>query len=89
MIFSETYTLANGVTIPKLGLGTWMIDDTRVSEVVRQAVIYDVLSINAVESMDLWSISRIVWYAQVVKRCISLPQSMICSANSVAMQEKC
>ena len=25
MILNETYTLANGVAIPKLGLGTWMI----------------------------------------------------------------
>jgi diketogulonate reductase-like aldo/keto reductase len=38
MIFNETYTLSNGVHIPKLGLGTWMIDDASVSEVVRQAV---------------------------------------------------
>ena len=38
MIFNETYILSNGVNIPKLGLGTWMIDDTSVSEVVRQAV---------------------------------------------------
>ena len=38
MIFNETYTLSNGVNIPKLGLGTWMIDDTRASEAVRQAV---------------------------------------------------
>ena len=27
MIFGETYTLSNGVTIPKLGLGTWFIPD--------------------------------------------------------------
>ena len=38
MILNETYTLSNGVTIPKLGLGTWMIDDTDASEAVRQAV---------------------------------------------------
>jgi diketogulonate reductase-like aldo/keto reductase len=38
MIFNEIYTLSNGVHIPKLGLGTWMIDDASVSEVVRQAV---------------------------------------------------
>ena len=38
MIFNETYTLSNGVNIPKLGLGTWMINDTSVSEAVRQAV---------------------------------------------------
>ncbi len=38
MIFNETYTLSNGVNIPKLGLGTWMIDDTDAREAVRQAV---------------------------------------------------
>ena len=38
MILNETYTLSNGVTIPKLGLGTWMIDDTSATEAVRQAV---------------------------------------------------
>jgi len=26
-ILNETYTLPNDVTIPKLGLGTWFIDD--------------------------------------------------------------
>lgn len=25
MILNETFTLSNGVQIPKLGLGTWMI----------------------------------------------------------------
>lgn len=29
MILNETYTLANGVQIPKLGLGTWFIDDDK------------------------------------------------------------
>jgi len=37
MILNETYTLPKGVTIPKLGLGTWMIDDD-VAEAVRKAV---------------------------------------------------
>lgn len=26
-MLKETYTLNNGVAIPKLGLGTWFIDD--------------------------------------------------------------
>lgn len=34
----ETYTLANGVKIPKLGLGTWFIADEAAPEAVRQAV---------------------------------------------------
>lgn len=38
MILNETYTLSNGVRIPKLGLGTWFIDDDRAAQVVRDAV---------------------------------------------------
>ena len=37
-MLQETYTLANGVTIPKLGLGTWFIADEAAPEAVRQAV---------------------------------------------------
>ncbi|MEZ5085627.1 MAG: aldo/keto reductase [Tessaracoccus sp.] len=37
-ILNETYTLSNGVTIPKLGLGTWFIDDNLVAQAVRDAV---------------------------------------------------
>ena len=38
MIFKETYALENGVQIPKLGLGTWFIDDDKAAEAVRAAV---------------------------------------------------
>lgn len=38
MILNETYTLPNDVKIPKLGLGTWMIDDSDVAEAVKKAV---------------------------------------------------
>ena len=38
MILNEIYPLANGVQIPKLGLGTWFIDDAKAAEVVRAAV---------------------------------------------------
>ncbi|MCB0919382.1 MAG: aldo/keto reductase [Actinobacteria bacterium] len=34
----ETYTLSNGVSIPKLGLGTWFIDDDKAAQAVRDAV---------------------------------------------------
>lgn len=37
MIFDEIYTLLNGVTIPKLGLGTWFISDDVVADAVRAA----------------------------------------------------
>lgn len=38
MILQETYTLPNGVKIPKLGLGTWLVDDAEVGQAVRAAV---------------------------------------------------
>ncbi|MYR46393.1 aldo/keto reductase [Streptomyces sp. SID5910] len=37
-MLDATYTLSNGVEIPKLGLGTWFIDDDRAAEAVRAAV---------------------------------------------------
>jgi len=38
MILQENYTLSNGVEIPKLGLGTWMIDNDSVPEAVKSAI---------------------------------------------------
>ncbi len=38
MILEETYTLANGVAIPKLGLGTWFIADEHAAQAVKDAV---------------------------------------------------
>lgn len=37
-ILTETYTLSNDVSIPKLGLGTWFIDDDKAADAVRAAV---------------------------------------------------
>ncbi|WP_406148124.1 aldo/keto reductase [Streptomyces sp. NBC_01012] len=37
-VLEETYTLSNGVEIPKLGLGTWFIDDDQAADAVRAAV---------------------------------------------------
>lgn len=34
----ETYTLSNGVRIPKLGLGTWLIPDAEVVSAVKSAI---------------------------------------------------
>ena len=37
-ILSESYTLSNGVKIPKLGLGLWRIDDDKVPSVISEAI---------------------------------------------------
>ena len=38
MILDETYTLSNQVSIPKLGLGTWFIEDDKAAHAVRDAI---------------------------------------------------
>ena len=38
MILNETYTLADGTKIPKLGLGTWLVDDSAAADAVCAAV---------------------------------------------------
>lgn len=37
-ILNDTYTLSNDITIPRLGLGTWFIDDDRAARAVHDAV---------------------------------------------------
>lgn len=38
MILQEKYSLNNGMTIPKVGFGTWMIDDDAVVQAVKDAL---------------------------------------------------
>lgn len=38
MILDETFTLSNGIKIPKLGLGTWLIPDSEVAAAVKSAI---------------------------------------------------
>lgn len=38
MILEESFTLSNGVAIPKLGLGTWLVADDAVAGLVRSAI---------------------------------------------------
>jgi len=38
MILQENFTLSNGISIPKLGLGTWFIEDSKVTNAVIEAI---------------------------------------------------
>lgn len=38
MVLNETYTLSNGIAIPKLGLGTWMIEGQSATDAVKAAI---------------------------------------------------
>jgi diketogulonate reductase-like aldo/keto reductase len=37
-MFNETYRLSNGLEIPKLGLGTWLLNDAQAAQAVRDAL---------------------------------------------------
>lgn len=37
-MFDKTITLSNGIEIPQLALGTWLIDDDEVADVIKNAV---------------------------------------------------
>lgn len=37
-MFAETFSLSNGVKIPKVGLGTWLMDETQAAQAVREAL---------------------------------------------------
>lgn len=38
MIFNETYTLMGGIEIPKLALGTWLMDNEQTAQAVKEAI---------------------------------------------------
>lgn len=38
MITNKTYKLANGIKIPKMGLGTWLLNDEQTAQAVKDAV---------------------------------------------------
>ncbi|MDQ6599013.1 aldo/keto reductase [Bacillus salipaludis] len=37
-MFNETYKLANGIEIPKIGLGTWLLDNAQAAQAVLDAI---------------------------------------------------
>ena len=50
MILQDTYTLNNGVEIPKLGLGTWMIEDENAANAVKAAIEMGYLHIDTAQA---------------------------------------
>lgn len=50
MIYNETYTLSNGKKIPKLGLGTWLMDDDEAAKAVADAVALGYLHIDTAQA---------------------------------------
>ncbi len=82
MIVRETYPLENGVQIPKLGLGTWFIDDDKAAEAVRAAV---KLSYRLIDTAQAYGNERGV--GEGVRTC-GVPRTELFVASKVAAELK-
>ncbi len=82
MILKETYTLENGVQIPKLGLGTWFIDDDKAAEAVRAAV---KLGYRLIDTAQAYGNERGV--GEGVRTC-GIPRAELFVASKVAAELK-
>ncbi len=82
MIFDEFFTLADGTKIPKLGLGTWFIDDDKAAEAVRTAV---KLGYRLIDTAQAYGNERGV--GEGVRTC-GLPREQLFAASKVAAELK-
>ena len=82
MILNETYTLADGTAIPKLGLGTWFIDDDKAAQAVREAV---KLGYRLIDTAQAYGNERGV--GEGVRTC-GLPRDQLFVASKVAAELK-
>lgn len=82
MILNETYTLADGTAIPKLGLGTWFIDDDKAVQAVREAV---KLGYRLIDTAQAYGNERGV--GEGVRTC-GLPREQLFVASKVAAELK-
>ena len=82
MILQETYTLSNGVKIPKLGLGTWFIPDGQAAEAVRIAVSLGYRHIDTAQAYE-----NEAGVGEGVRTC-GLPREQVFVTSKVAAEHK-
>ena len=82
MILQETYTLSNGVKIPKLGLGTWFIPDGQAAEAVRTAVSLGYRHIDTAQAYE-----NEASVGEGVRTC-GLPREQVFVTSKVAAEHK-
>lgn len=82
MILQETYTLSNGVKIPKLGLGTWFLPDAQAAEAVRTAVSLGYRHIDTAQAYE-----NEAGVGEGVRTC-GLPREQIFVTSKVAAEHK-
>lgn len=81
-MFNETYTLTDGTRIPKLGLGTWFIDDDKAAQAVREAV---KLGYRLIDTAQAYGNERGV--GEGVRTC-GIPREQLFVASKVAAENK-
>lgn len=81
-MLQETFTLNNGIKIPKLGLGTWFIEDDKAAEAVREAVN---LGYRLIDTAQAYGNERGV--GEGVRTC-GVPREQIFVTSKVAAEEK-
>ncbi len=82
MILNETYTLSNGVAIPKLGPSTWFIPDNRAAEAVRTAVSLGYRHIDTAQAYE-----NEAGVGEDVRTC-GLPREQLFVTSKVAAEHK-
>ena len=82
MILQESFALANGLRIPKLGLGTWVIDDDQAAQAVCAAV---KLGYRLIDTAQAYGNERGV--GEGVRTC-GLPREELFAARKVAAEWK-
>ncbi len=82
MVLNETLTLSNGVKIPKLGLGTWFIDDDKAADAVCAAV---KCGYRLIDTAQAYGNERGV--GEGVRKC-GIPREELFVASKVAAEHK-
>lgn len=81
-MYSEVIKLSNGVEVPMLALGTWLIDDAEVAEAVRQAV---KLSYRHIDTAQAYANERGV--GEGIRTC-GVPREHLFVTSKVAAEHK-
>ena len=81
-MFDKTVTLANGVVVPQLALGTWLIDDDKAAEAVRTAI---ALGYRHVDTAQAYANERGV--GEGIRTC-GIPREQLFVTSKVAAEHK-
>ena len=81
-MFNKTVTLSNGVVVPQLALGTWLIDDDKVADAVRAAI---AMGYRHVDTAQAYANERGV--GEGIRTC-GIPREQLFVTSKVAAEHK-